>query len=203
MAQEVASEGESTTVIVQSDLSQFFDRVTPDLLRDKLGRQAGPEEKQFFALASKIFDWKWLAGDAASGAQMYAKAASIRDFSRIALPQGLVAAGFFSNVVLLDFDVRVRDQLRTEIRPGIVLHDICRYVDDFRVVLKVPSSLPTQEVEAIASGWLQSCLNLEALGLQISASKTRAAAFGDDDRPFFCRAEEWPEYRLPFLGAST
>jgi hypothetical protein len=201
VAQEVATEGESKTVIVQSDLSQFFDRVTPHLLRDKLGRlQAGPEEKQFFALASKIFDWKWLAGDAASGAKMYAKAASIRDFSRIALPQGLVAAGFFSNIVLLDFDVRVRDQLRTEIRPGIVLHDICRYVDDFRVVLKVPSSLPTQEVEAIASGWLQSCLNLEAIGLQISASKTRAAAFGDDDRPIILQSRRMARVQTAISG---
>ena len=41
----------------------------------------------------------------------------------MALPQGLVASGFFANVVLLSFDEALRVAIGTEIAPGILLAD--------------------------------------------------------------------------------
>ena len=51
--------------IVQSDLSKFYDRVRPDLLRRKfeqLGRDA--DDPRFFELAGRVFDWQWWTRDA-------------------------------------------------------------------------------------------------------------------------------------------
>ena len=63
------------------------------------------------------------------------------DFFGVALPQGLVASGFFSNVVLLDFDQDLRAEIGKEPVPGTVLQDVCRYVDDIRLVLTSRESL--------------------------------------------------------------
>jgi Reverse transcriptase (RNA-dependent DNA polymerase) len=200
VARETAGDVYSKTVIVQSDLSQFFDRVTPELLSEKVGHlQVSEDEGPFFALANRVFDWRWHSADV-SKARLYAESAGIDRFTRIALPQGLVASGFFSNVVLLDFDVYVREQILTEIYPGIVLHDICRYVDDFRVVLKVDPGILPQEIEEVTSSWLQQCLDAKASGLQTSPSKTRAATFGDDDRPLIVQSRRMARVQAAISG---
>jgi hypothetical protein len=51
-----------------------------------------------------------------------------------------VAAGFFSNVALLDFDRGMIESLQREIQPGIRLEDASRYVDDLRLVITVDRS---------------------------------------------------------------
>ena len=55
--------------------------------------------------------------------RIYAEQMELEDFTRVALPQGLVASGFFANVVLLSFDEALRVALGTEITPGIQLAD--------------------------------------------------------------------------------
>jgi hypothetical protein len=200
VARETATDGYSKTVIVQSDLSQFFDRVTPGLLSDKVRQlQVSEDEASFFVLANRIFDWRWHKADVPN-ARLYAQSAGIDSFTRIALPQGLVASGFFSNVVLLDFDVHVREQISTEIFPGILLLDLCRYVDDFRVVLKVDHGISTEHVEEVTSGWLQKCLDAKATGLRTSPSKTRAATFGDDDRPLILQSRRMARVQTAISG---
>ena len=66
---------------------------------------------------------------------MYAEQAKLKNSSQIVLPQGLVASGFFANVVLLAVDEELRDAIGTQIAPNFLLVDICRYVDDLRVVV--------------------------------------------------------------------
>ena len=45
------------------------------------------------------------------------KQAELDDFTRVALPQGLVASGFFANVVLLSFDEALRVAIGDRDRP--------------------------------------------------------------------------------------
>ena len=68
----------------------------------------------------------------------------------VALPQGLVASGFFANVVMQDFEVRLRDAFGQVIDEalGIKLLDAAYYVDDFRLVVQIPGSdLGSAEVQ--------------------------------------------------------
>ena len=107
------------TVIVHSDLSKFYDRVRPPMLHAKLQQHLQPDEKSFYAFARRALDWKWHSDDA----QLATDISGIDDFERVALPQGLVASGFFANVTLLDFDQALRDAFDTEIDDGLVLRD--------------------------------------------------------------------------------
>ena len=98
-------------VVVQSDLRQFYDRVRPPLLNERLEaiRIAG-DDPRFFAFAKRLLNWNWSPRDAAE-VKGYSAQARLGDFANVALPQGLVAAGFFSNVVLLNLDEALRDIL--------------------------------------------------------------------------------------------
>jgi hypothetical protein len=113
----------------------------------------------------------------------YAKHAGLSDFSTVALPQGLVAAGFFANVALLDFDQGLRASLDEEMEPGVRIEDVCRYVDDLRIVLTVNLNKSLSDVEHLAQSWLQNLLQEHAPGLEASEEKTEAAVFRGDERP--------------------
>ena len=170
-------------VIVQSDLRNFYDRVRPALLARKMRelRREG-ESRDFFDMAEKVLSWRWDPRDEKS-ARAYAKREEISDFADIALPQGLAAAGFFANVVLLGFDRRLRDSFSEEIFPGAYLEDATRYVDDLRIVLRLNSDRDLAEVERETSTWLKSLLKDEE-GVKVSKEKTIAADFGvHRDRP--------------------
>lgn len=170
-------------VIVHSDLRQFFDRVRPNLLADKLCALARPDDDPgFFALATQLFNWEWHPTDAPEVAAISQKA-YIPDFSRVALPQGLVAAGFFANVTLLDFDQSLREAIAAEIAPGIRLEDASRYVDDLRLVMTVSEDQSLTDVEELTTQWLQGLLSTKAPGMEVSREKTRAAVVRGDERP--------------------
>ena len=107
------------TLIVQSDLRQFYDRVSAELLHKSIRNlQVDAGEAAFFDLATGFLTWKWSDKDRKE-VKIYAKQSGIPDFSRIVLPQGLVAAGFFANVALTTFDKQLRDQIGREILPNI------------------------------------------------------------------------------------
>ena len=168
-------------VIVQSDLRNFYDRVRPALLAEKilaLGHESEP--RGFFELAKKVLTWRWDLRDEAS-ANVYAKREKIPDFSDVALPQGLASAGFFANVVLLDFDSRIRDSFSEEIFAGAYLEDAARYVDDLRIVLSLDSELELADVEHETSVWLDSLLADEP-GVEVSTEKTQAVYYGAQDK---------------------
>lgn len=183
VAEEVATDAGSRFIIVHSDLRQFYDRVRPELLARKLSKLARPhDDPNFYVLANRLLNWEWASRDIREIVR-YARQAALADFSRVALPQGLVASGFFANVVLLDFDQELRAAVSHEIEPGVIVEDICRYVDDLRIVLRVTQKKTLPEIEHLSTNWLQKLLDEHAQGLQASTEKTKAATFGGDERP--------------------
>lgn len=182
VAETIGTEGSTRVVVVHSDLRQFFDRVRPKLLAEKLAALSMPDDDpRFFSLAKRMLDWQWNAKDSREVAG-YAEQAGHSNFSQVALPQGLVAAGFFANLVLLDFDGALRAKLTQEIGPGVRLEDVCRYVDDLRIVLKIDRRNSLRDIEQLVTQWLEELLNEHAEGLQPSAEKTKAALFRGDER---------------------
>ncbi|MDD2272435.1 MAG: RNA-directed DNA polymerase [Desulfuromonadaceae bacterium] len=183
--EKVAEEFGDNIVIVHSDLRQFYDRVLPGLLFEKIKALYQPtDDKQFYMMARRILRWGWHKSDEREAAK-YAKQSELDDFSSVALPQGLVASGFFSNVVLLDFDRALQRIIHNdeEFFPGAVLLDVCRYVDDIRLVLHIEKKQNLVDIERQVVIRLQSLLNENAMGLIPSVEKTRAAHFREDERP--------------------
>ena len=168
--------------VVHSDLRQFYDRVRPSLLAAALRSiEHDSDDEKFFELAERVLDWTWHSHDAGEVA-IYAQQADLNDFTHVALPQGLVSAGFFANVVLLAFDDGLRAEIGGEIAPGVRLQDACRYVDDLRIVVTTDSVRDLDVVNAVTV-WLTSLLEKEAPGLEVSTKKTTAAEVGSAEYP--------------------
>lgn len=180
----VAEEYGPNVVVVHSDLRQFYDRVTPRLLAAKVeSLQLASDDREFFTLARKILHWQWDRRDALD-VKEYESVSGIDNFSEVALPQGLVVSGFFSNIVLLDLDEAIRAEINTEFIPGATLRDGCRYVDDIRLVLTVDSTNhELKQIERDVVAWLQLLLNRHANGLVPSLEKTQAGYFRGGLRP--------------------
>ena len=187
---EVAAESVSavegrSSYLVQADLRQFYDRVHPNLLAEEIDRvRRDGDDPAFFSLATSVLDWGWHSRDERD-VRMYAEQAKLEDFTRVALPQGLVASGFFANVVLLAFDDALRAAIGTQIVPGILLVDACRYVDDLRVLIATDpeSGGLADDLGNTVSTWLSEVLQLSTPGLSLSRKKTRVAALGGDEPP--------------------
>ncbi|HLJ26229.1 MAG TPA: RNA-directed DNA polymerase [Candidatus Angelobacter sp.] len=187
-------------VIVHSDLRQFYDRVRPALLSAKLARITRQvDDPTFFVLARRLLNWEWDAKDSKI-VSSYQKEADLSDFSSVALPQGLVAAGFFANVALFDFDQGLREAFTQEIKPGIRLEDASRYVDDLRIVTTIGSNTSLPEVEQLVTEWLQELLDRHAPGLQPSRDKTTAAAFRGDERPLVQQSRKMARIQRAISG---
>ena len=157
----------------------------PDQLSAAIhGIRRGGDDPAFFSLAASVLDWGWDPRDR-TDVRIYKKQAEMEDFTRVALPQGLVASGFFANVVLLPFDAALREAIGTEIAPGILLADACRYVDDLRLLVAVASNLDdsSNDLGKTVSRWLSQVLKDYATGLGLSPEKTQVAALGGDERP--------------------
>jgi hypothetical protein len=180
-----AGASEVEVAIVQSDLSKFYDRVRPALLHSKLRLlKAESDEEPFFQLAERLLNWRWEDHERAA---QYANQQGIPNFGEVALPQGLVASGFFANVALLEFDVALRDRIGTVIdqKLKLVLHDACYYVDDFRMVLTFPKGgkqVEEREVRHHVVSMLQSALASTTPGLVVSEEKTEVTVEGRDRR---------------------
>ncbi len=176
-----AVEGRSI-YIVHADLRQFYDRVRPELLAEAVDQiRCNGDDPAFFSLTASVLDWGWHPRDERGDVRLYAEQAGLEDFTRVALPQGLVASGFFANVVLLPFDEALRAAIGTEIASGILLVDACRYVDDLRVLIAIDES--SDDIQETISGWLNQVLKENATGLSLSPKKTKIAALGGDERP--------------------
>ena len=166
--------------IVHSDLSAFYDRVRPRLLHEKLEHLCrSPEEEPFFSFTKELFTWLWHSDDHAA-VTTYESANDLRDFSTIALPQGLAAAGFFANVVLLDFDQSLANEFGRPVVEDLRVDDACRYVDDLRVVVSSTASITADSVKDRIVTWLQAKLEASATGLLVAEEKTVAIPFNTD-----------------------
>ena len=182
---EDSSSPEFEIAIVQSDLSKFYDRVQPDLLRQKIEQfRRDGDDPRFFDLAGRVFDWRWAD---TNRALRHSGEHDLDGFMSVALPQGLVASGFFANVVMQDVETRLRDAFGKVIDEalGIKLLDAAYYVDDFRFAVHIPRSDPILEeckVRDAMSDWLQHQLDLTAPGLVVEQSKTTVTVEGRDRR---------------------
>ncbi len=180
-AEHAPSSSRRRPFIVCMDLSKFYDRVRPALLTRALDAlSSGPEERSFFAFASSMLRWRWHPSDIPEVKQ-YETEGQLTGFSdEVSLPQGLVASGFFANVVLLELDELAIVQFDREIMPGIYLHDFCRYVDDIRLV--VSTAEPTDaagHIGCVVRKWLQGLIDEAAPELQLNMGKTKTVGFGE------------------------
>ena len=159
--------------IVQSDLSKFYDRVRPTMLHDAVQPLAVADDPKFFALLQKVFAWGWKDQKRALD---YAKRQGVSGFESVALPQGLVASGFFANVAMQYFGNALRDQFDQPIdaEKNFILKDACYYVDDLRLVILTKPGTEESEIEGAVHDWLQRLLDHHAKGLVIEKSKTKA-----------------------------
>ena len=184
-AESISEAAGKRVYVVHADIRQFYDRVRPDLLSAAINRvRRGGDDPAFFSLVASVLSWGWHPRDGRD-VRIYAAQAELEDFTRVALPQGLVASGFFANVVLLSFDEALRAAIGTEIAPGILLADSCRYVDDLRILVAVAphSDGSANDLEKTVFRWLSKVLEENATGLALSPEKTQVAAIGGDERP--------------------
>jgi len=185
-AESISAVDERRIYVVHADLRQFYDRVRPALLSSAIDRvRHDDDDPEFYELTAAMLDWGWDPRDLRNEIPIYMKQADIDDFTRVALPQGLIASGFFANVVLLSFDEALRGAIGTEIAPGILLMDACRYVDDLRILITVEpnSDALLSDFGTTVSKWLSQVLKENAPGLALSPEKTLVAALGGEERP--------------------
>ena len=159
IATEVTTDEYCKIFVIHADLKQFYDRVSPKLLASAIRQQLSADcDDGFRTLVYKLFCWTWHEADK-NLVEDYADKNKINSFTEVALPQGLVSAGFFANLLLLGLDDFLRDSINDEITDEIALVDACRYVDDFRLVVKVSNTDSTaDEVSEQVVNWLQSAL---------------------------------------------
>ncbi|MDE0312344.1 MAG: RNA-directed DNA polymerase [Caldilineaceae bacterium] len=187
VAESTVPKNGQRVIIIESDLDKFYDRVRPEVLAPALDRlKDNNEEPKFYNFAKRVLAWQWNTSDV-KDIENYTEHSELDDFKRVALPQGLVASGFFANVVLLSFDQQLKRSFGKEIKRGLRLVDACRYVDDMRLV--VTTDLAVGECKNAVEEWLQGLLNKKANGLLISKEKTEAVEFGASQRPIVRQSE--------------
>ena len=181
VAESVEPKDGKRVFIVESDLSKFYDRVRPERLMGVVrSLRCDDDDQCFFKLAERVFDWRWDPHDH-DDIMPFVEELKPDDFTRVALPQGLVSAGFFANIVLLAFDEELRSNFGKKVCCDIYLEDACRYVDDLRMV--VTTTLDDRSCKTAVTNWLRETLKATAPGLDLSDDKTRANQFGDAERP--------------------
>ena len=155
IAEKLSKDATTHTYIICADLREFYDRISPCLIHAAIERQLPPEcDNKFRILVKNLFSWTWHDDDKKLVRQ-YEKDNKITSFQTIALPQGLASAGFFSNVLMLGLDEMLRDLIHKEIREHVTLIDVCRYVDDFRLVVTVDRKITTKKLRKEIVSWLQ------------------------------------------------
>lgn len=172
--------------IVQTDISRFYDQVTPEALHKAIERlQRSRDDPAFFELAKRVLCWEWNEDDRDAIAR-YAVEGKTRELDRIALPQGLVSAGFWANVALLEFDEALAEA-QPSVAHGFKVVHACRYVDDIRIVLTTTDerwqNAPVEEAEeqakASAADWVRKLLKKHGSDLKLNTDKTEAIEAGE------------------------
>lgn len=157
--------------IIELDIEKFFDKVNRVLLADKILEFLPENNNKINRILSKFISWEW-------------SFESILEFSfkfegeklPQGIPQGLVAAGFLSNIYLLDFDKEISKKIGSNINnSNIFLIDYCRYVDDMRLVIKknkdVDNFVVLKEVLEYFDGYLSK------LSLNLNNNKSKIDTF--------------------------
>lgn len=181
VAEEVDKGRDGRVFVLNLDLKQFYDRVRPRDLNDALlnVKQEG-DDPGFFNLCKRVLNWAWNKSDEAD-VTAYSDQVGIEDFSRVALPQGLVSAGFFANVILVPFDEALGAKFDEEIVHGVYLHDACRYVDDLRIVVST-EIMATDDVVTLVEAVVADILNGISTELELSEKKTEVIEINSSQR---------------------
>jgi hypothetical protein len=94
--------------VVSLDITRFYDCIDRPTLIAKLQEISAATEDEFDAkfwiAAEQVFDWQW-------SAEARLRARKIGINLGDGLPQGLVAAGFFANAYLIEFDKQVGNHI--------------------------------------------------------------------------------------------
>lgn len=183
--------------VVKLDLAKFYDCVNQPAvvsrLRDLYQSYAtkfsipytASEAESFWQAVEKIIHWQWSSTDS-----------TCRSDLKLGLPQGLVASGFFANAYMHDFDQMVLDGLRQGFVIRVKLNDAtvsarlidyCRYVDDMRLVVAIPTdaaqSMALETLANAMSDWANNLINWcfkdAHNGLETKKEKSEAVAWED------------------------
>ena len=185
---KIKSRNTENLILVAADLKQFYDRVHPELLSNALNliREPKKDDDEFYNFAKSALCWNWDEKDL-EDIEEYEQKSEIKNFRDVALPQGLVASGFFANIVLYKFDEALRNSFDTEIDAEYKLRllDASRYVDDIQLLLERPEGMKKcqKQVKQIVSQWLQNLLDQHAFEIPLSECKTEVNFLDDEKQP--------------------
>jgi hypothetical protein len=175
----------SKLAVVSLDLTGFYDYVDVDRVLERLQSLCSDKGVQsdtaFWDAARAIMSWSWHEEDR----EAYRASAIFRDGLPGGLPQGLVASGFFSNLVMLDFDKSLknntfsilRELLRKTLPDNIKILDYCRYVDDMRLVIIHPDASDHDGIKISITQGINKLLEEHCPGQSCNESKTDYLGF--------------------------
>lgn len=159
--------------ILELDIEKFFDNVDRKLLSAKIIELKGDKEgsSKLDNILEKFKEWDW---DDISKKQF--EDYFCNETIPYGIPQGLVAAGFLSNIYLLEFDEEIIRNLNKNIGDSdIKLIDYCRYVDDIRIVVNAKKKEDKFEVLEIIQKEINNYLT--CLNLKINDKKSKIDSF--------------------------
>lgn len=192
------------TFIIYCDLSRFYDPIRPECLGRSVERLRRSEDDQrFFDFAKRALSWTWCKSDE-ENVNAYARVAgiSISGYSRIALPQGLASAGFWANVALLELDEKMRESYTDGI-DGLCVQDVCRYVDDIRLVVTYNGDAAT--VSCKVRKWLTQLLTHVDPGheLKLNDEKMEVIEFGAAEKATVRQSQRMNRIQTRVSGGFT
>ena len=173
---------QSNVLLLQTDLSQFYDRVQPNQLIDRIKcLKKKNDDKDFYSMVKTILNWSWNKKSLEHINKLGNQ--KIPNMGCVALPQGLVSAGFFANIFMLDFDNQILSQIGQYITPEILLLDACRYVDDIRLTISVTPDIKINEAQNVTMAWLDGVLAEHCPNQLFSKEKTTTTSLKNSLEP--------------------
>ncbi|MEJ2913785.1 RNA-directed DNA polymerase [Pseudoalteromonas sp. C12FD-1] len=171
--------------LIELDLSKFFDLIKREWLIKKINKLSGRQDldgdyKCLDHLLAAFEQWAWTK-NAANAYEELCKSNEVPSAPK-GLPQGLVAAGFLSNVYMLDFDDQFQEYIgKCFSNSNLRLVDYCRYVDDIRLVVVGPKSFDNKNRISVVTEAVNILVeNLdcwEQLNLKLNSEKTKVEIF--------------------------
>lgn len=158
--------------ILELDIEKFFDNVDREKLNDKIAKLNSNEKNEHLKnILKKFNNWDWDEYSLTNFPILF------KDYNAPrGIPQGLVAAGFLSNIYLLDFDELLKNKINSNLdKTEIKLIDYCRYVDDIRLVIKCHKSIDKfdilKKIEELFNEYIQD------LDLKFNTEKSKIEKF--------------------------
>lgn len=176
------AQGTSDLVYVVSlDLEKFYDNIDRAILIQRLKnltvKRKVESNEAFWEAFSQITNWQW-------NQDALQRESELGITLGEGLPQGLVAAGFFANAYMLDFDRKVGSCIGKEIPrdENIILHDYCRYVDDLRLVISISNEDYYENIQQSLVDWINALfIDLGEEKLKLNEKKVSITTLSDLD----------------------